>query len=89
MPDTIHVPPMAPISNRIIIAGVQLAILLVISCSRFSHSNRLVKCPISTLTADAANSDTCDAPSNVALPNTATQHVMSTISTRNGTNDII
>jgi hypothetical protein len=58
MPDTIQVPPMAPINKRIMIAGVQLAILSVISFSRFSHSSRLEKWPINTLTADAANNDT-------------------------------
>ena len=84
MPDTIHVPPMAPINKRIIMAGVQLAILLEISCSRFSHVSRMEKWPMSTLTAEATNNDTCEAPSNVALPKTATQHVMSTISTING-----
>ena len=67
-----------------IMAGVQLAILAVISFSRFSHSKRFEKCPTTTLTAEAANKETCEAPSNVALPNTATQQVMSRISTRNG-----
>ena len=40
------------------IAGVQLAIFAVISFSKFSHVNRFWKCPIRTLTAEAANSDT-------------------------------
>jgi hypothetical protein len=69
-------------------AGVQLAILAVISFSKFSHSNRLEKCPIITLTAEATSNETWEAPSNVALPKTATQHVMSRINTRNGMNTI-
>jgi hypothetical protein len=43
MPETIHVPPMAPISKRIMMAGVQLAILSVTSFSRFSHFRRFEK----------------------------------------------
>ena len=58
MPDTIHVPPMAPISNRMMMAGVQLLILLVISRSRSSHVSRFEKWPTSTLTAEATNNDT-------------------------------
>ena len=84
MPATIHVPPMAPISSRMMIAGTQLATFAAISFSRFSHSSLFEKCPTSTLTAEATRSDTCEAPSSVALPKTAMQHVTSTISTRNG-----
>jgi hypothetical protein len=39
-------------------AGVQVAIFAVISCSSFSHVIRFEKWPTSTLTADATNSDT-------------------------------
>jgi hypothetical protein len=84
MPETIHVPLMTPMSRRMMMAGVQLATLLVISCSSLPHSNRLVSFPTNTETAEAANNDTWLAPSSVALPKTATQHVMSAISTRNG-----
>ena len=58
MPDTIHVPLMAPMSKRMMMAGVQLAIFLVISFSSCSHLNFLVNSPIITDTADATNSDT-------------------------------
>ena len=58
MPDTIHVPPMAPMSKRMMMAGVQLATLLVISCSRSFHVSFLVSSPIITDTAEATSSDT-------------------------------
>jgi hypothetical protein len=58
MPEIIHVPPMAPINKRIMMAGVQLAILLVISRSRFSHTNRFEKWPTNTLIAEATKSET-------------------------------
>ena len=69
-------------------AGVQLAIFLVISFSSCSHLNFLVNSPIITDTADATNSDTWLAPSSVALPNTVTQHVMSAMRTKIGINDM-
>ena len=39
MPDTIHVPPMAPINNKIMMAGAQLEIFALNSSSRFSQSS--------------------------------------------------
>jgi hypothetical protein len=43
MPETIHVPPMAPMRRRMMMAGVQLAIFSENSRSRFSHSKRFAK----------------------------------------------
>ena len=58
MPETIHVPPMAPMSSRMTMAEAQLATLLDISASSCSHLSRPCIFPISTLTAVASKSDT-------------------------------
>jgi hypothetical protein len=58
IPDTIHVPLMAPISRRMMIEGVQLATLFVISRSNVSHSSRFLIHPTRTQEAEAINKTT-------------------------------
>ena len=71
-------------SNRIMMLGIQLAILAVISCSRASHLTRPIRKPTKTHIADAISSDTCVAPSKASVPNTDTQVAISAISATKG-----
>ena len=56
-PPTIHEPPSAPISNRIITADT-LEIFLVIAASKLRHGTRAYTVAMMQLTADDANSTT-------------------------------
>ena len=86
MPDTIHVPPMAPMSSKMTIEEVHAATFLVISLSRLSHFSRPWHHPTKTHTPEATNSDIWLAPSNVALPKTEIQQTRSAMSTKKGMN---
>ena len=84
MPDTIQVPPRAPINKRIMIEGVQLATFDVMFFSRLSQDKRFVLQPISTQTPEAIINATWLAPSSVALPKTEMQHTRRAIRTIKG-----
>ena len=85
MPPTIHDPPRAPISNRMMMAPPTPPIFSARAFSKSVHVMTFLSNPILTHTAVATIRDICEAPESVSSPNIETTIEMSATSKTSGT----
>ena len=85
MPPTIHEPPSAPMSSRMMMPPLTPPILSARACSKSAHVMTFLSNPILTQTAVATMSDICEAPARVSSPKIETTIEMSATSNTSGT----
>lgn len=85
MPPTIHAPPRAPISNRMMTAPLILPILSESACSNPAHVVVFCHKPMLRQTAVATMSEICEAPESVSSPKMETTIEMSATRITSGT----
>ena len=87
MPLTIHAPPRAPMSNRMMMAELTPPTLSLMACSKSLHEIRRVAMPMQTQKAVATSKAICEAPANVSSPKMLTTQAMSATSNASGTHE--
>lgn len=85
MPPTIHEPPKAPMSNRIMMPPLTPPILSESAFSKSAHVMTFLSSPMLMQTAVATISDICEAPARVSSPKMETTIEMSATSNTSGT----
>ena len=84
IPLAIHVPAMAPMSSRMIIAGVALRIFVTIASSSVCHFVRYRPMAMSVQMAEAVRSDNWLPPAMASAPNKCIVSARRTTSTASG-----
>ena len=87
MPLTIHAPPSAPMSKRMMMAELTPPTLSLMARSKSFHEIRREAMPMQTQKAVATSKASCDAPANVSSPKMLTTQAMSATSIASGTHD--
>ena len=86
-PLTIHAPPSAPMSSKIIIAELTPPTLSLTACSKSFQVMRRRAMPMQTQDAVATSNASCEAPDNVSSPKMLTTQAMSATSNASGTHE--
>ena len=87
MPPTIHEPPKAPISSRMMMPPLTPPILSARAFSKSAQVVTFLDRPMLKQTAVATISEICEAPASVSSPKTDTTTEMSATSITSGTHD--
>ena len=87
MPLTIHAPPSAPMSSRMMMAELTPPTLSLIARSKSSQVMRRDAMPMQTQNAVATSKAICDAPASVSSPKMLTTRATSATSITSGTHD--
>ena len=85
MPPTIHEPPKAPMSSRMMMPPLTPPILSESAFSKSAHVMTFLSRPMLTQTAVATMSEICEAPASVSSPKIDTTIEMSATSNTSGT----